>query len=109
MLALCITALAQAEIPRHSSLSKTTAPKGATSSRKFPGIQSVLGVIQAKKSDLNPLFYIKFFLIVFLLVSPRTGTVNAPKKKKKKVIFKISTAGAVPIFNLPKLQSAIFK
>lgn len=49
VLALCITALAQTEIPRHSSLSNTTAPKGATSSRKFPGIQSVLGVIQAKK------------------------------------------------------------
>lgn len=85
VLALCITALAQIEIPRNSE-----------HSGGHPG----------KKTDPNPPFYLKIFLILFLLSSPRSRTVNAPQKK---MIFKISTAGAVPILNLPKLQSAIFQ
>lgn len=86
VLALCITPLAQTEIPRNP---------------ENPGGRA------GKEINPNPPFYLKFFLIVFLLSSPWTGTVDVPKRKK--VIFKISTAGAAPILNLPKMQPAIFK
>lgn len=60
VLALCITALVQIEIPRNPE-----------HSGGHPG----------KKTDPNPPFYLKIFLILFLLSSPRSRTVNAPQKK----------------------------